>query len=352
MHLVSAGVVLGLALTTAHADPAATCDRLAEEARAEAAVLYAPSLVVEGARAPSVVDTSDPVAREGLQARAVVTWSAIGALRGRAVERVAVTECARERAADRANRVLATGTRIGELAATLAEIAFRESKLPDVDTLIADAAARFAAQRTTAYEVEELRERRGAMRVRLAELRHSASVLAELDHDAPTEADLASLATDATRAELANAQSRASLRALSAWRLEVRAGVAAGDRADWFAIVELGYSLGQPWQRGANKRAIAAREKELAADRRAIPMQIDQLRRVMRASTRALATEVTRIDAEIAAVRTERERIVSQQTDPARQLVARYTLELIELEARRAYANALTAARRPFAGDN
>ena len=58
------------------------------------------------------------------------------------------------------------------------------------------------------------------------------------------------------------------------------------------------------------------------------------------------------IDEEIAAVRTERERIVSQQTDPARQLVARYTLELIELEARRAYANALTAARRPFAGDN
>lgn len=314
-------------------------------------MLYAPKILVEGARAPSVVDTADPIAREGLQARAALSWSGIDALRGRAVERIATAECARERAVDRANRVLATGTRIGELAATRAEIAFRESKLGDVDALIADASARFAAQRTTAYEVEELRERRGALRVRLAELRHSAGVLAELDRDTPDAADLATLANEATATEVAIARSRASLRSLSAWRLDVRAGVAAGDRADWFAIVELGYSIGQPWQRGANKRAIEAREKEIATDRRAIPMQIEQLRRVMSASTRALATELAMIDEEIATVRGERDRITSQLTDPARQLVARFTLELIELEARRSYIHALAEARRPFAGD-
>ncbi|MGE0402728.1 MAG: hypothetical protein AB7T06_38850 [Kofleriaceae bacterium] len=352
VHRVSAVILVALGLSVAQADPKSTCERLEEEARAEAATLYAPRVIVEGARAPSVVDTSDPVAREGLQARAALSWSAIDALRGRAVERIAAAECARERAVDRASNVLGTGMRIGELAATRAEIAFRESKLPDVDALIAEASARFAAQRATAYEVEELRERRGALRVRLAALRHTASVLGELDPAIPEGVDLAALANDAAAAEVATAQSRASLRSLSAWRLDVRTGVAAGDGADWFAVVELGYSLGQPWQRGANQRAIAAREREIAADRHAIPQQIEQLRRAMTASTRALATEVAMLDDEIATVRRERERVATQQTDPGRQLVARFTLELIELEARRTYIEALAAARRPFAGEN
>src|SRR5690349_3080059 len=83
VHLVSAVALVGLALSVAQADPNATCERLEEEARAEAATLYAPKLVVEGARAPSVVDTSDPIAREGLQARAALSWSVIDAMRGR-----------------------------------------------------------------------------------------------------------------------------------------------------------------------------------------------------------------------------------------------------------------------------
>lgn len=352
MQLVSAVALLALGLSTAAAEPTGTCERLAEEARAEAIVLYAPRIVVEGARAPSVVDTSDPVAQQGLQARAALSWSGIDALRGRAVERIAAAECARERVTDRASRLLETGTRLGQLAATTAEIAFRESKLPEVDALIDEANARFTAQRTTAYEVDELRERRGALRVRLAELRHTASTLAELDRDVPSEVDLAALVADATTAELTVARRHASLRSLSAWRLDVRAGVAAGDRADWFAIVELGYSLGQPWQRGANRRAIAAREKEIASERRAVTMQVDELRRVMRASTRALAIELAMIDEEIAVVRTERDRVSAQLTDPARQLVARFTLQLIELEGRRTYIHALATARRPFAGEN
>ena len=62
-----------------------TCDRLAAEARAEAALLYAPRLEVEGARAPVAATAGDPDAvGGGLQARVAVAGSPIDMLRGRA----------------------------------------------------------------------------------------------------------------------------------------------------------------------------------------------------------------------------------------------------------------------------
>ncbi|MCW5801806.1 MAG: hypothetical protein KIT31_05420 [Deltaproteobacteria bacterium] len=255
LRLSAAAALFGsLAAGTAHADKSATCARLRAEARAEAVVMYAPRLQLEGARAPRVVDAADPVATAGLQARASLALSVTDAMRGRAIERIAAADCARVHAADQAARVLGVGTKIGELAATRAEIAYREAHLGEVDRLVAEAMARFEAQRATAYEVDELRDRRAAMRVRIADLYHSLGLLEELDGGLAGTPPLARIAGDVIEAELAADHRRAELRSIAAWRVEVRGGVAAGDRPDWFATVHVGYSFGQPAQAAANRR--------------------------------------------------------------------------------------------------
>ena len=152
-------VVFSLTTTIAAADgTGAVCERLRAEARAEAVLLYAPRILVEGARAPSVVDAGDPVGvTDGLQARASLGFSTVDALRGRALERIARAECSRTIAADRAGRALGVGARFGELAAVRAEIAYLEHHLPEIDALVSDAIERFEHQRATAIEVDELR---------------------------------------------------------------------------------------------------------------------------------------------------------------------------------------------------
>jgi len=284
------------------------------------------------------------------QARASLGFSTIDAFRGRAIERIAAAECTRTVAADRAARVLGVGARFGELAATRAEIAYLTQHLPEIDAIVADAVERFDRQRATAIEVDELRNSRATFRIRLAAARREAGELVQLEQSVPASPELASLARDVRASEIEVARRHAELRALSAWRFDVRAGVAGGERADWFAVLELGYSLGQPFQAGANRRAVRAREAELATDDRAVAGQLEHLQRAMHQSVLDLSAELATIEAEIAAQTAERDRLAAVANDAAKQLVTRFTLEILELEARRTYLSTLVTARRPLAG--
>lgn len=346
-------ILFSLAAGTARADATASaCDRLRAEARAEAVVLYAPRITIEGARAPSVVDAGDPVgATDGLQARASLGFSGTDALRGRAIERIADAECTRTIVADRAGRVLGVGARFGELAATRAEIAYLESKLPEIDSYVRDAVERFEHQRATAIEVDELRTRRASVRMRLATARREAGELELLEqHGVPGTPALAAIASDVRASEIELDRRRASLRAISAWTFDVRAGVAGGERADWFAVLQLGYSLGQPFQAKANRRAIRAREDEVMNDDRAVAGQLDQLQRAMQRSATDLSAEASIIAGELTEQTGERDRIAAVANDAAKQLVARFTVEIIELQARYTYLSTLITARRSLAG--
>jgi len=346
-------LTFSLAAGTARADAtAASCERLRAEARAEAVVLYAPRITVEGARAPSVVDAGDPVGvTDGLQARASLGFSTTDALRGRAIERIADAECARFVAADRAGRVLGVGLRYGELTALRAEIAYLESKLPEVDGLVGEAVERFEHQRATAIEVDEMRLRRSSFRIRLTEARRQLGEVELLEQQTkPGPPRLATLAKDVRASEIEVTKRHAALRAISAWSFDVRAGIAGGEQADWFAVVNLGYSLGQPFQAKANRRAVAARETELQTDDRALAGQLEQMQRVMERSVTDLSVEVTTLETELTAQTAERARISAVGNDVAKALVARFTLEIIELEARKTYLTALVTARRSLAG--
>ena len=337
--LAIAALAAGITFTTeATADVRdATCQRLRAEADSEAALLYAPRIQLEGARAPGVVSAGDPAAAvDGLQARVVLALSPLDMMRGRAVERLADAECARERLAGRLDEVLALGDRHGELDAARAELAYLDAHAGEIDALVAEVTDRFERQRATALEV--------------AELHHTHAVLEALDTGGAPPADLSGLARAHDAAALEVDRRKAAVRGLEAWRFDVRGGVAGADRADWFAVVEVGYSFGQPWQRGADRRAVRARAAEHGGDDRAVTVRLARLQAAMRRSVAALEAELAAIDDEIAVLRVERDRLDGIDSDAARPLRARLTVELIELEARRTAVQTLVEIRRPLGG--
>lgn len=348
-------LALLLSLKAARADDrTATCDRLSAEASAEAAVLYAPRLVIEGARTPTLATPTDPTASatEGLQARASLALSPTDMLRGRRIERAADAECAYERASAQAERALEVGMRHGELEAMRAELAYYDAHVPEIDTLVDDATERLSRQRATTMELHDLRERRAALRIRIADLRHARALLEETTAlPPPAELERLARATRDTAVEVE--RRRADVRDMTAWRFDIRGGVAATEKADWFAVVEVGYSFGQRWQAKANARAVRARAAEVATDDRTMTMQLAELRRMMRRSVDALEVELASIDRELAELRTERAKLdeLVAGNDAARHFRARVVISLVELEARRTHVAALISARRPFAGE-
>jgi hypothetical protein len=345
--------VLNLCTGSARAEGEATCDRLRAEARSEAAILYAPRIELEVAHVPSIATPSDLTASafHGTQGRAALALSPIDMLRGRAIERVADAECERDRIARQLDRVLALGTRSGELAAANAELEYLDAHLGEIDALVDDAVARLGRQRATAVEVAELRTRRASLRRRVAELRLTQVELRELGGEVAPSGDLEALVSAYRGVALRADSRRADVRAWSAWRVDVRAGAAAADRTDWYAIVDLGYSFGQPWQRAAEQRAARAREREYAGDDREVA-RLEELARALRGSVGALDEELRVIDDEIALRRSEQARLTALDTEPAQQLRAHIMIELVELGARRVSLATLIGSRRAIIGTN
>jgi hypothetical protein len=349
IHRLLAALSLCAATPAARAD--ATCDRLRAEARAEAVLLYAPRLELEAAQVPAIATPSDPteVAHRGPQGRVALSLSPVDMLRGRAIERVAAAECVRDEIARRLDRVLVLGTRSGELAATDAELAYLDAHLGEIDAIVEAAVARLDRQRATAVEVAELRTRRGALRRHMADLRLSRVELRELGGEVAPARTLDALSSAYRVAALDAETRRAEVRAWSAWRFDVRAGVAGADRVDWYAAVDLGYSFGQPWQRAAERRAARAREQEYAGEHPTV-VRLEALARALRASIPALAEELELLDDEIASRRAEQDRLSALDAESAQPLRARIAIELVELDAHRASLVALIASRRAMVG--
>jgi hypothetical protein len=344
--------VVSLRAGSAAAGGEATCDRLRAEARSEAVILYAPRIELEVAQVPSVATPSDPTAGvlRGPQGRMALALSPIDMLRGHAIERVAAAECARDQIARQLDRVLALGAQSGELAAASAELDYLAAHQGEIDALVDDVVARFGRQRATAIEVAELRARRGTLRRRVAALHLTQVELRALGAEVAPVRGMDVLASAYRDAALRAEDRRAEVRMWSAWRLDVRAGVAAADRADWYAIVDLGYSFGQPWQRAAEHRARRAREQEYAGDNREVA-RLEELARALHESLAALGEELQDLDEEIALHHTEQARLAALDTESAQQVRARITIELVELGARRAWLAALIASRRATLGE-
>ncbi len=338
----------------AHAESAA-CERVTAAAHTEAVVLRAPRLEVQGAYLPALTDPADPTydATTRAQARVALVVSPTDMLRARAIERVAASECTRDALVEQIDRTLAVGMQVGEADAARAELAYFEQHRGDLEQLVQDATTRFEHQLATALELDEVRERHAEIQLRIAERRRSLAALEALEDRAGALPDVTALLRAYRGAAVDVERRSGELRRISAWHVELHGGVAAATRMEWFGLIEVGYSLGGPWQRASAARAVAAKAREVVEDPRDAAVRLEHVRRAMQRSLSELRGELALLDDMLARLDADRARLdnAGELADTGRQLRARYTLQRISFGARRAAVVALIEARGRLTGD-
>jgi hypothetical protein len=325
----------------------ATCRRLEAEARSTAALLHAPELELQGLRLPAGGDVEDPGAGLGreLQARAALSMSPVDVWRGRHVVAAAEADCRRTLAADRIAELLRHGTVYGRAAALGAQVAFLDERLAVADALITEAEARLERRLTTAADVESLRGRRLRLFRKRSAARQELAVLQAERADQPAAPILAELARY-EGAVIAMEDRRSRLRSLSAWDVDVRGGAAAGEEGgEWFGVVTFTYDLGQPWQRGAERRFLAARKDELRTADRELRGQLDRFRAGMKASVVELREELRLVEAELDGVTRRIDVLRRAESTSAHDQIAAAELERLDLESDSVFLRRLLSER-------
>lgn len=320
-------VVLALVAPAAADDH---CDHARAVAAAEADLLAAPELFVTAGytQQPAILwgevaTTAQPRVVAGVQL-GVMRIAAASATRGRAT-----AECRRHDAEERIAR--------GPIARALAaRISVLDGALVEGDAMVAKLAAEVDQQLATRPELIAARLRLDELRALAGEARRELGMLPL--SDAPLAGALAD--QRAAVAELEHREGR--LRTLSAFDVDVRAGI---DRSldhpndtPYFATVSVTINTGLVFQHGANARAASARAR---------------LGRTGEAALAAQATTDTQRAAELAALVAQLEEdsaaLARISGDEARRLRRSMWFDLVQRKADRAFLLARVAATRELA---
>ncbi|MFT3698775.1 MAG: hypothetical protein QM831_36855 [Kofleriaceae bacterium] len=251
-------LLLMLLVGTAHADDG-YCDYVEGVATATSATQFAPKIIglfgyVE--QAPSQVAPSQ---NSTLRFIGGVDWRLTGIYEGYATKDHAHADCRRHTALEQVR---------GETAsrALAAKVKVLDAALVDAEKMMKAVDADFEARRTTAQEATAMRLRVEDMRSIAADAHHQLSALPP-----PGDQPLGAALTTYRQADADMEAAEAKLRRAQLVDVSVRAGFdefldsSANNPTPFFAVINVGISLGAIWQGSGNDRAAAGRKKLIDA---------------------------------------------------------------------------------------
>ncbi len=288
-------------------EDAAYCARVRARASEDAAVLLAPRVFAEGFRLPSYAADVGPTVGDGYQVRVGLALSPLDMLRATGEERVAGADCRLHAATARLERIVESPDR-ALLPALRAEAAVLESHRADWTRLMAKDQEALRAGAVTLVDLDQLRRAVSALERRLEDVRGQADRLARAAED---DAPLAQLAASVGERSMELERESSRLRALDAFQLRVSGGAipwsgSATDpqrRVEWFARVELSYSLGAPWRSARASEYLAARRDELATAPHEWPARAAALREDLRIQLASAERQRHLLEADAASIR-------------------------------------------------
>ena len=153
--------------SSAHADDSAYCRKVRARASADAALLIAPRINVEGVKSPSPLDTSgkqDPATpNTQYQLRVGGTISPLNMYKGVRTMNVGDADCDEHEAEMPARELLLHAADIGRLTALREQAAYLETQRTTWDAVLPKSAERFEAHASTLIELEEVRNASAAL---------------------------------------------------------------------------------------------------------------------------------------------------------------------------------------------
>ena len=288
-------------------------------AAADASLLVAPRVLVEGIKAPSPLQSGgklDPASpNSGYQVRAGATFSPLNFYKGLRVKEVGEADCEQHEVAMTAQQLLIHAPDLGRLAALREQAVYLDSQRAKWESIAPRTAERFAARTVTLLELEDVR---GSIPELIRRVREKS---------------------------MAFEREASHVRSLDAWTLNVTGGymppVYGAGSSDVFGVVQLGYSLGGPWHDSNESRYLSARDEELQKERQELGRQLEVLRENVKV-TNGEATRELEITAKRVGELSELRTLLSTSEAPnAANNLDHIELELISAQADRVFLTGL-----------
>lgn len=312
----AAGALLALVLlvpTSADAQESARCRKVRARASADAALLFAPSVVAQGIKFPENRTTdSGATVGGGYQFRAALAISPLDIYKGVQRKELGEAECAEAEARDAVARTLELGPDALRLPALRRAVAYLDAQAAERTQVLAKTEERLAAQVISLVDASEVRKRGLAISRRRAQLDAEARRI-ERRGEGVTAAPVGSidrLVQGATGASMRVEKQASHLRSLEPWSVSVMGGVVPQmSPVDYFGVVQLGFNFGA-FSRNANEtKYLQAREEELAQARdevsvraRLVKTDLAELGKQAREELAAADAEAERLQRDIEAL--------------------------------------------------
>lgn len=328
LRVVLMSVVL-CQLGRARADGDLYCERVAARASSDATLLWAPRLALQGLRYPSGIDLG-PATASGFQLRVGLSYSLIDPLRALHTHTAADADCAAQQARAALTTALESAP---ELAAHRAQAQYLTAHQPEIDALIGRARTRLSQRLITVFELNHILEAVEQLERKAARASGSAAQLEAASPAAPAAQDARALAAAFVQRRSEHEESLSSLHTLDAWNVRVQGGVipVEGTKLDWYGWLELSYSLGGPFQYGAESRYRQARQAELLNDAEQLPAKLERQARVLRAQAEQATIELRVVEKRLSHLLATLAEL--DLSDPAASSHTRDALSLAQLSA-------------------
>jgi hypothetical protein len=342
-----AAVAVAVTSTSAHAD-SAYCRKVRARAAADAALLVAPKLLVEGIKAPSPLQAGgklDPASpNSGYQIRAGATFSPLNLYKGLRVKEVGEADCEQHDSAMTAQLLLIHAPDLGRLAALREQAGYLDGQKGKWESISSRMGERFAARTVTLFELEEARKASAAL------ARQRSMIGAEIGR-------LEAIGLEDYRGSIPELIRRihdkamvfereaSHVRSLDSWVFNITGGymppIYGAGSSDVFGVVQVGYSLGGPWHDSNESRYLGAREEELQKERTELGRQLDVLRANVKVTAGEAGRELEITEKRVKELTELRALLEKSEVPNAAQSLDHVELELIAAQADRVFLTGL-----------
>jgi hypothetical protein len=324
----------------ARADDATYCRKVQARAAGDAALLFAPSLQVQGIRFPAsgTVDAGVTTG-SGYQLRASVSWSPLDAYKGTRVLRVGEADCARQQAIEAAQELLEHGLDLARYPAAKRQRDLLHARRPSWEAIAASTDRRLEANVTTVVEADDVRVRIAALELATAQTDGEVERIESTGIER-YRGTLGNLAKTLDSTSMHYEREASHVRTIEPWDVRLTGGYvpeAFGATSDFFGVIQVSYNVGGIWRNGAESRYLDARAEELKKSRSELQDRLRVFRARVKVAAAQTKRELATTEARFAALTAVRKSIEASEAAAGPHQLAIIDLELVAADSNRTF---------------
>lgn len=314
---------------TSWAQDSSYCLKVKARANADAALLVAPKIIIEGIHFPSSnrIDVG-PTVGNNYQLRVGASYSPLDLIRGLRLLDMGDADCRKHDTSQSISDVLQEALDSGRLPAGRQQVAYLTSHQDRWRSHLAMAEKRMKAGVITAVEFHELRRYTEVLERKIEVARGDIARLEARGANRPP-TNWHSLAVNYTASTELLEKKFSKLRSLDPWGFKFTGGIIpTPNKIDWFAIAEVNFNLGIFSHSQQEWAYLTARANEVNHAQYELPAHLEKLKKQLQAELNQAQQELSVVKTELNYVR--KTILLLEKSDAPNMLHARATLSVEE----------------------